>query len=269
MVRGIDCPPDRPKGTRLGEEPPALEGAGGSPPTAGRRWVQTEGCTPGLQHNGALNWAPPLARWCSCRSNSQGRALPNQPAAGWTPHCPIGSAAPRPTSAAMRVRPQPPAGPSTGPHPTGRRPAWQQLGTPARARIAGCQQHPPTGHFYPTAGCPARTSPTAQASPPTSRSSQPKHQRGPPQSRPLALHTAVGAGCKQGGQSLAGRAVGISCSAMHATSSRGWSGRMEWEGSTVGCGCVSKQGPGGPQAALGGAAATASGQCTTSLDVAG
>ena len=96
-----------------------------------------------------------------------------------------------------------------------------------------------------------------------------RHQQGPPSSWPLALHTAVGAGCKQGGQSLAGRAVGISCSAMHATSSRGWSGRMEWEGSTVGCGCVSKQGPGGPQAALGGAAATASGQCTTSLDVAG
>lgn len=96
MVRGIDCPPDRPKGTRLGEEPPALEGAGGSPPTAGRRWVQTEGCTPGLQHNGALNWAPPLARWCSCRSNSQGRALPNQPAAGWTPHCPIGFGGPPP-----------------------------------------------------------------------------------------------------------------------------------------------------------------------------
>ena len=197
-VRGLAGPPDRAKGTRCGGRPPALF-APGPPAERGSQVGSKHQAAPPAFNTWGPQLGPATGQAVHLQQLSQGRAPPSQPAAGLTSRCPAGQASPAPPAPPCESGLSHQWGPQLGPihRPMPRRAA---LSTAAREHAASCHQHPPPGHFNPTAGSPTGTSPdradrpshqAAAASPGISRAHLPA---GRPHSTPLLGPAACGEG---------------------------------------------------------------------------
>lgn len=193
------CRPPRPR-----QGHPLWRAAAGVVCTGAARRTRVAG---GFKHQAAPpafnTWGPQLGpatgQAVHLQQLSQGRAPPSQPAAGLTSRCPAGQASPAPPAPPCESGLSHQWGPQLGPihRPMPRRAA---LSTAAREHAASCHQHPPPGHFNPTAGSPTGTSPdradrpshqAAAASPGISRAHLPA---GRPHSTPLLGPAACGEG---------------------------------------------------------------------------
>ena len=180
-------PPWRPAGR--------LIGASTRPRTAGRRWDQRQAAPLAFSTWGPL-LGPSTGQAAHLPQRSLGQARPELcKALGLTSRCRASQTSPAPPAAVSATG-------HTGTSAHGRLPS----ASPTWALLPNCWL---TGGHVAANAKPVR---------PPSKSSQPRHQQGPPSSWPLALHTAIGAGCTRGGQTLAGRAASISRSAAHAIS---------------------------------------------------
>lgn len=173
----------------------ALDGARARPLTAGRRWDQRQAAPLAFSTWGPL-LGPSTGQAAHLPQRSLGQARPELcKALGLTSRCRASQTSPAPPAAVAATG-------HTGTSAHGRLPS----ASPTWALLPNCWL---TGGHVAANAKPVR---------PPSKSSQPRHQQGPPSSWPLALHTAIGAGCTRGGQTLAGRAASISRSAAHAIS---------------------------------------------------